>query len=172
MKSRQLLVVAFALSLTGCGRQDTQPQIYQHFTDQLKARYPVLGWPCAHREVRDCYRFDPPAPMRGLWSTHFEESRFISATEPVPEDENAFATNKTWLEVLSSNLPKRVDSGDYEIEFVGRRTTVAGRYGQMGESKYLVVVDKLISIRPVNLEQWITHWVESSETAKSTRTPR
>ena len=105
--------------------------------------------------------------MRGLWSVHWEESQFIDPSDPVPKDADEFAANKTWLEVLSSRLPRRVDSGDYEIEFVGRKTTVPGRYGQMGESKDLVVVDKLISIRPVNLEQWITRWVAGSNKHKS-----
>jgi hypothetical protein len=172
MKTSRFLIALLAFSIAACGRGDTQPQVYQHLMDQFRARYPILGWPCEHREARDCYRFGPPRKMRGLWSTHFEESQFIDTADPVPKNSNEFTANKTWLEVISSRLPEQLNSGDYEIEFVGRKTTVPGRYGQMGESKHLVVVDRLISIRPVNLEQWITHWIGSSKTDTAIQTPR
>lgn len=172
MKADRLLAVGLLLTLTACGRGDTQPQVYRHFTDQLKARYPILGWPCEGREARDCYRFGPAKKMRGLWSTRFEESDFIDSSEAAPTDANALLTNKTWLEVLGSNLPSGINSGDYEIEFIGRKTTVPGRYGQMGESKNMVVVDKLIAIHRVNLESWLTQWVANSRANNSSQTPR
>jgi hypothetical protein len=126
LKANRLFLAALAISIAGCGRRDAQPQVYQHFMDQLRASYPILGWPCEHREARDCYRFGVPRKMRGLWSVDWEQSQFIDEADPVPNDADEFVKNKTWLEAVSSRLPCNLESGDYEMEFVGRKTTVAG----------------------------------------------
>jgi hypothetical protein len=41
---------------------------------------------------------------------------------------------------------KLADDGVYRIEFVGRRTKVAGNFGHQASYDYLMVVDRLISI--------------------------
>lgn len=134
-----------------------------HLDDRIRAKLSmprILGWPCEQRDSRNCYRFEIPQRMHGLWTTYFEVSDFTDSSA-VPATYAEALENKILLEVDMSILPPDCCSEThYEIEFLGRRTSHAGDYGS--RSQHLVVVDKVISIRPVNSQEWIAHRIGGS----------
>lgn len=144
-------LLSVALASGGCSRSDAEPpDSYAHFWDRWKARLPLLGTPCENRELQDCYRFKPPRRMRGDWYWFWEESNFTDATDPPPKNlEELLKAPGTRLDV--SSLHRRIEYGTYEIEFIGRKTALPGRFegNRPSNRVYLVVVDKLISIKPV-----------------------
>ena len=52
-----------------------------------------------------------------------------------------------WLD-FNKNQPL-FDDGDFEIDFIGRRTMYQGYYGHMGGSGQSIIVDRIIAMREV-----------------------
>ncbi|WP_162888129.1 hypothetical protein [Sphingomonas mesophila] len=155
------------MALAGCNeRRDTPPEAYAHLGDRLRARlhahdFGFLG-PCAYRlsesvighiPAQECYRFAPPQRFSGVWVNEYEGSRFCSGAKV----DCPYGTSQTWLEwngplpAIFERDPERPDA--YGLEFIGRRTLVAGAYGHMGGSRHYVLVDRLIRVEPVAAEK-------------------
>ena len=94
--------------------------------------------------------------MRGVWANGFEEASFYpNLTTPPGEMESDL-----WLEVLQSTPTPKGQEGLFDIQpgktnyilldFVGRRTSVAGHYGHLGLAKHLIIVDRVVSAKALN----------------------
>jgi hypothetical protein len=113
--------------------------------------------------VDQCYKMDVPRRYRGVWIDAFEGQQFIpdGAKEPQwpngnltsPDTRKKFeqARSETiWLSVGQVQLGHDFNNGNGRrmlIDFIGRRTRFAGRYGHMGMSGREIVVDRVISLR-------------------------
>ena len=155
------------LMIAGCHRYpDTPVKAYRHVGDQIKAAGKGLfGYPCTKPNKddprvldstprRECYRFDPPTRMSGIWINDFEGSHFLADGSIAPDPNHTYG-KATWLgdEPDGRVLPLSRDGSGYgkvyAIALIGSRTTYAGRYGHVGGSAYLILADRLISIREV-----------------------
>jgi hypothetical protein len=153
--------------LAGCsGRDQTPASAYRHPLDRLQVALGldgVFGYACYRDEgnvrifvgMTNCYRFGPPRRMRGVWRSEFEGSQFFPGrTTPPREDERS----SIWLSV-EENESVRAALGHKRgepwstrlifLDFVGRQTLYPGSYGHMGMSQDFVIVDRLISARPL-----------------------
>ena len=118
----------------------------------------------------ECYRMTAPQRMKGVWIDAFEESRFVPGAQDTTNIEvEPFGI---WLNIdrdmiagLDENL---VELGAFEIEFIGRQTLYPGKLGHMGLFDHEIIVDQLISARPVDVspfrtkqEEWMRRIMES-----------
>lgn len=159
--ARILLVSLAILGLTGCS---PAPLSYKRPVDQIYAAFGLQGlfghYLCA-QPIRqrgltvvasipdaDCYRFDPPVRMKGTWFTDDEASIFFPNARSIPADPYAGAT--IWLDDHHVALPADAQGAGgrraFALDFIGRKATYPGRYGHMGTSRSLVVVDRVISV--------------------------
>jgi hypothetical protein len=163
---RAFLLLVFALVAGGCnGGRRTPASAYRHLGDRIKAMGGGwFGWPCVQSSKREpgtlessprreCYRFDKPSRMTGIWIAEFEGSHFFPNGSVMPAADHY--RDKIWLddEPDGSVLPLARDANGpgkiYAIDFIGERTSDAGAYGHMGGSTYLILADRIISIREV-----------------------
>jgi hypothetical protein len=98
-----------------------------------------------------CFKMTKPQRWRGLWLDVFEGQRFCPA--PMQKCEDDGENGHIWLRFPQDAKPfGRVVTGKtYEVEFVGRRTLLPGAHGHMGVSEHEMLVDRIISIRPLAL---------------------
>jgi hypothetical protein len=111
-----------------------------------------------------CYKMDPPRRFRGIWIDEFEGQAFIpeGATPPEwPRGErqspgwqqqfDRAQAASIWLDVDRVNLGHEFNRGSRKllIDFIGRKTTYTGAYGHMGMSGNEIIVDRVISVKPV-----------------------
>lgn len=107
--------------------------------------------------TEDCFAMNLPRKWRGLWSRGFEWSRFCS--EPARTCDDRTPGARIWLSPAKNferSLPTKnfdLDLKFYRIEFIGRRTVYRGAHGHLGASEHAIVVDRLLSIRPVMPER-------------------
>jgi hypothetical protein len=161
------LLVATVLLLTACSPRPgaPDPESYQRIRDRMIVRFhlePLAGYPCSYPtkvegitvmatlDDDQCYRFNPPERIDGIWINEFENSALLTPTQfakfNTPE-----GTIDGWLDIRTA-LPSRLrDShgrydGNFHIVFIGRRSAYPGHFGHMGMAPNLVLVDKLISI--------------------------
>jgi hypothetical protein len=107
---------------------------------------------------------EKPRRFRGVWIDEFEGQQFILQETNPPEwprfDRNTpgwaqqiekAQAARIWLDNSRVNLaPFRSGrSAKVLIEFVGRKTKYAGRYGHMGMSGNEIVVDRVISLKSI-----------------------
>ena len=142
---------------------------YRHWGDTLAVAVGLrdLGivWPCYVKEggtgavvaygmipLDQCYKFDRPQRMRGLWRNEFEGSQFC--TEPAKEcswpEIDKRSQPVVWLDLakpLPAELRPARGGGLYAVDFIGRRTSYRGAYGHFGMSDYAVLVDRMISMK-------------------------
>lgn len=117
-----------------------------------------------HRRTDQCYKLEKPRRFRGVWIDEFEGQQFILQETNPPEwprfDRNTpgwaqqiekAQAARIWLDNSRVNLaPFRSGrSAKVLIEFVGRKTKYAGRYGHMGMSGNEIVVDRVISLKSI-----------------------
>lgn len=101
-----------------------------------------------------CFRMSPPHRMKGVWIDEPEGSQFLLGASDATQAQ--VGLGGTWLDLgknrISGIFQKATvaDLRAFEIEFVGRQTLVAGRYGHMGTFDHEVVVDRLITARPID----------------------
>jgi hypothetical protein len=96
------------------------------------------------KRSEDCFEMTPPQHWRGLWFDAFEGSQFCVT----PATECSFESKpRVWIDVPGR---KCCTFGLYEVEFVGRRTKYSGVFGHMGAFDHKIIVDRMISIRPVS----------------------
>ncbi|HEX8413566.1 MAG TPA: hypothetical protein VF637_06710 [Sphingomicrobium sp.] len=96
-----------------------------------------------------------PERMKGVWIDEFESSEFLLGASDASQAQ--VRMGGTWLDVETNRIPGLYPSQSveelraFELEFIGRRTLVAGKHGHLGGSDHEVVVDRLISARPVDV---------------------
>ena len=96
-----------------------------------------------------CYEMLPDRRWTGLWETGWEWTNFC----PDPaKDCDWMSKRGIWLR-FAKGAPK-VPDGLYRIEFVGRRTKVAGYHGHLNHYEHLMVVDHLISLGKILGEKY------------------
>src|SRR4051812_8741902 len=154
------------LLLAGCsGRDQTPASAYRNPLDRLRVALGLNGvfsYACYRREgnvrvfigTTRCYRFGPPRRMRGVWRSEFEGSEFFPGrTTPPGENERS----GIWLSVEENATVEALGHKRGEpwprlllLDFVGRQTLYPGAYGHMGMSRDYVVIDRLVSARPLS----------------------
>jgi hypothetical protein len=130
------------------------PEAYVRQQDQDAARRLRAGLdapiPCedlAPMSDDKCYRFGEPQHWQGTWDLAMESSTFCPAQLNCP----AKPDDAPWLE-FSGVRPaeaKFPPGGVFAIEFIGRRNLLPGTFGHFGMAKSELIVDRLISIKPV-----------------------
>lgn len=137
------------------------PIIYQHFADRWKARYgdDFLGRVCEDRSAKECFRFGSLRRMRGLWTFAetggFERSfSFLDEGQMPPSSESQRQELLGGVALYPEGRLQDLRPGDYEIEFIGRKTLYRGEYSIHG-ARHMVVLDRLISVRAVSGESWV-----------------
>ena len=152
-----LCVCLFALTLSGCDHR--KPAVSDADYQAFKASYPGATKQCldAYRyggfnawrpDDPNCFEMTPAQHWSGLWETGWEWTNFC----PDPAKECDWMSKRgTWLIFAKDAYrgPKLTDDGVYRIDFVGRRTKVAGNFGHQASYDHLMVVDRLISIQKI-----------------------
>lgn len=161
-----LFLSAGMLLVGGCSDEGPPPSAYLRLQDRITV---ALGWgetTCYVETDRGfegfvgtdkCYRMTEPRRMRGVWIDEFEGSRFVPGARSVAEAERA--EPQIWLDVETKRIAglfdpdgPSFDARAFEVDFVGRRTLVAGQYGHLGGSDHTMIMDRLISARPLKAE--------------------
>lgn len=159
--TRALLSLLLLLGLCACSDRSSAP--YKNPWDRAAVQLGYAGWfyqPCYRKRTdaygdvyvfigsEECFRFNPPERMRGIWLNEFEGSAFLPNATVAPAVWT-YSPDAIWLEstgpepLLSDGHPA------YAIEFIGRRATYPGSYGHMGMSRHLIIVDEVLSSNPV-----------------------
>jgi hypothetical protein len=171
---RWWLATAF-LALSACDQRAPPLVAYRHPRDALASVLPldVLGiYPCASRQkesgievvvgvpVDQCFKMLPAKRFRGIWLDEFEGSIFIDGARDVETTKAelrrslaAPVAHREWLGWNDADrdalFPRSSNARLVAVDFIGRRTAYPGRYGHMGMSSSEVVVDRVISVRPI-----------------------
>lgn len=101
-------------------------------------------------QVDQCYGMTSARRWRGFWRYGLEDSKFCVGETPDCLSDTSGAS--IWLDedgVQRARPNERFATHIYAIEFVGRRTLQAGKFGHIGTSDHEMVVDKLISLSKV-----------------------
>jgi hypothetical protein len=135
--------------------------------------------PCIRREgdvissvpYRECVDLLPAERMHGVWYVEMEGSGFLPDATTAPEQrfqatDTKLPENETWLDVdraaaeaawrQAGALPEGHGTLAMAIDFIGRRARNEGHYGH-GDARKLIVVDRIISLRPI---RWVRTWME------------
>lgn len=162
---RALLSALFILSTSACSDRSSIAAPYKNTWDRFIIQ---LGFgfgyqPCYRNEKtrygdvlgfignEQCYRFNPPVRMRGIWLDEFEGSEFLPNATKAPAGW-PYSRDAIWLDFTRHESLLANGNGErraFAIEFIGRRATFPGSYGHLGGSRHLVIVDKLLSANPV-----------------------
>ena len=157
------IAISFAVpTLAACDQR--VPQMSQEELADLHSSSPGMTAACLEEArfgglnaisslpVEQCFEMAPARRWRGLWRNDFEGSRFC----PEPMKECGYDTpgDDIWLSYSEGlqpppSWPELGSGGMYEVEFVGRLTARRGHYAHFGSSDHELVVDQVISIRPL-----------------------
>lgn len=97
-----------------------------------------------------CFEMQPAKRWHGLWNSGWEWTNFCPS--PARDCPIAAERDDTWLEFADGVSPRpEPNDGLYEIEFIGRRTSVPGHFGHLDQYDHAMIVDRLISIWPVEV---------------------
>lgn len=161
--TRRLLSLLLLLGLCACSDRSSLAAPYKNPWDRAAIQLGYAGWvyqPCFRKEQtpygdvqafigsKECFRFNPPERMRGIWLDEGEDAEFLpdATVSPVVRTYSPDATS------LEFTRPEPLLTGGhqaYALEFVGRRATYPGHYGHMGMSRHLIIVDEVVSAKPV-----------------------
>lgn len=161
--TRVLLSMLFLLSLCACSDRSSLAAPYKSSWDRAAIQLGYAGWvytPCYRKESdayanvqvfigsEECYRFNPPERMRGIWLAEGEDAEFLpnATTSPVVR---TFSPDGTTLEFTRSEPFLSSGQQYWAIEFVGRRATYPGRYGHLGMRRHLIIADEVLSANSV-----------------------
>lgn len=165
---RAICVLVMAFGISGCTpSQSEQPGAKPAMSDarieSLRADFPGMTQSCVERvrfggmeafpnAVDQCFQMTPSQHWAGLWRDEFEGSKFCSAPATQCPDEKD--SNNVWL-TLGDGVQRPAESAGklYAVEFVGRKTLIRGHHGHLGVSDHEIIVDKIISITPVQTGQ-------------------
>ena len=153
-KASALLILG---SMSACEQRETK--VSERELQELRSELPGITERCLQAirlggleafptRVDDCFEMLPAQRWKGMWRRDFEVSQFCRS----PARSCSFdTTDAIWLTFAGTpeKMSERVE-GLYAIEFVGRRTRREGFHGHLGAFEHEVVVDKLISLQPVD----------------------
>lgn len=157
----RILTAISAVTLSACNQQASSPE--PKFTDKqiqiLREALPGITEDCVTKlrfggfeemasETDQCFKMMPQQRWGGLWRREFEGSRFCPA--PAQRCSGDDSGDNIWLTSRQQLAPETHSTGKlYAIEFLGRRTLERGHHGHMGMSQHEIIVDKVISIAPI-----------------------
>ena len=83
-----------------------------------------------------------------MWFKGFDRSTFCAdeSGKVASECPSGSPEYETWVEPSADYMP---DNRNYRVEFNGRKTVHAGHFGHMGVYAHEIVVDRMISMKPV-----------------------
>jgi hypothetical protein len=196
MVRRPLLLVCLLAALAACS---PEAAAYRHPFNRLVVELGLVGrfgyYPCvvvtdsdgseviSSLDSEDCFRFNSPRRMRGVWLVENETSQLLPNATRSPAIWDIMDENQTFLEVEGWDeieaLPppaEGVGPSAYAIEFIGRPARYPGVYGMVG-ARHMVIMDKLVSARAVARPRppdWpaITRELRRSEAAREASAPR
>jgi len=166
MRGRAILTVVGLLSLCSCSDRSSLAAPYRSPFDRLVVSLGLegtLGYiPCFPKEEprlggarsfvgsEECFRFNRPERMHGVWLVEFEGSEFLPNVSEPPA-QLGYSEDTIWLEFgqHASMPPDWRGDRAFAIDFIGRRASYPGFYGHMGNARHLIVVDKLVSAKRV-----------------------
>lgn len=111
-----------------------------------------------------CFKMEEARRFRGVWINDFEGQAFIPEGTKPPEwpADNLDKTQwrkqfdvaraqAIWLDMsrVEASAGLRTKARKVLVEFIGRKTAYPGFYGHMGMSGHEIIVDQLISAKPV-----------------------
>lgn len=136
------------------------PRVTEYVLQRIKLDYPGMtedclekikfgGFEAIPKRTDQCFVMTKPQIWQGLWLDAFESQRFC----PTPTNACNYHGDKSsiWITFAGHNRPNggRMTGQTFAIEFVGRRTLSAGQHGHMGTSRFEIIVDRLISLKPL-----------------------
>lgn len=155
-----------ALALLGC--RDERVRVHENDKldaeiDEIRAANPGVKEVCLKKmrtgefgafewmDNPDCFDMLPRQRWSGLWNTGWEWTNFCP--KPAKECGTASEHGDIWLELAGERSGARSPPPDglYQIEFVGRRTKAPGHFGHLDQYDHMMIVDRMISIRPVQV---------------------
>ena len=161
---RIFAILLVLLGLGGCSDRSSLAAPYKSSWDRVAIQVGLaflVYQPCYRNErtpygdvmtfvgYEECFRFNPPERIRGVWLNRGEDEEFLphATTSPAgclqsPEDSVSLASTRN--EPLLEG-----DAQAYAVEFIGRRAAYQGHYGHMGMSNCVILVDQLLSATPV-----------------------
>ena len=169
MSGRPFAALCLFGVLAGCSPEAAP---YSHPSERFMVDFSrLIGhsyWPCSTIEVRngveiverrkpqDCYIFDPPRRMRGVFLSIAESANFIPGATSAPQLD-VTSTDEIYLladwQMTGNRLPPPyANDGDgrpqaYAIEFIGRSMSHPEIY--KGSSVRFFILDKLLSARAI-----------------------
>lgn len=151
---RWCLLILVGLLGGGCDKR--QPKLSDEVVSRIEAGFPGIKRACLEelrmngfegrpeRTTEDCFEMTEAQRWTGLWRNEFEGSLFCvaPARQCAAEDYRTGA----WLSWAGRPNPR----GElYRVDFIGRRTAHAGRFGHGGLMPHEVIVDHMIRIEKV-----------------------
>jgi hypothetical protein len=158
-----------ALTVIACDERATPFAGYQRVSDGVASKAGgLLGFPCSRKEIisgitvdaripdEQCYKLRPAQRYKGIWLNEFEGSLFFENASTPAEVKSRYRAlrglhgrGKEWLtfsEKLEPSFRRRHsnrNSSMFLIDVIGRRAAHTGRYGHMGASESLMIVDRI-----------------------------
>lgn len=196
MARRPLLLVCVMAALAACS---PEASAYKNPFDRLVVQLGLVGWsgyyPCSYvtdnafasLDSEDCYRFERPRRMRGVWLLANETSELLPDARSSPAVWDIMDENQTFLEIEEweeiESLPPPIKGVEaqspnaYAIEFIGRRARYPGLYGGGAGARHMVIMDKLLSARaivPPRPPDWpaIVAEIRRADAARQAKAPR
>ena len=152
-----MLMIGVGFLVSDCHRQ--KPVVAEAIVQEMHRLEPGMtaacldkfrygGVPAMPEKADECYSFSTPRRFSGVWLNHFEGSQFCPPPAEKTCPPGGFKTNANdvWLEYSHTPPVEMGSGGEYQIEFIGRRSEGAGTFGHMGGFPNDIIVDKLIAI--------------------------
>lgn len=157
---RTLATLLVLLGIGGCSDRSSVAAPYKSSWDRVAIQLGLAGLvyqPCYRNEDGvltfvghdECFRFNPPEQMHGVWLNRGEDAEFLSHPTTSPAGCLKSPEDSVSLAFMQSEPLLKGDAEAYAVEFVGRRATYPGRYGHLGMSRCVILVDQLLSAAPV-----------------------
>ena len=171
MSARSLIAIALLLASCdqrkpGASREDARlAQAINADIAKIRAGNPGIKNACLEKlranklgafEWADnphCYDMLPDQNWSGLWNSGWEWTNFCS--DPAKECGATSDRGGIWLIFAKGAYSgPELRDGVYHIDFVGRRTKIAGYFGHQAQYDHLMVVDRIISIEHIPGEKY------------------
>jgi hypothetical protein len=161
---RTFAMLLVLIGLVGCSDRSSLAAPYKSAWDRTAIHLGLAGLvyqPCYRKErtaygdvlafvgYEECFRFNPPERMRGVWLNRGEDEEFLPYMTTSPAGCLQSLDDSVSLAFTRNEPLLNGDAEAYSVEFVGRRATYPGRYGHLGMSDCVILVDQLFSATPV-----------------------
>jgi hypothetical protein len=125
--------------------------VYKNWTDRWIVRLGLPIRPCQELDdIDECYRRLPAQHWRGTWVLGpGEHMEYFCPNSAACRWDKQPSYDLWWNRRVFTGRPQvgAAWGKRYAADFVGRRTAYSDRYFGPGDRKYLIVVDRLTSIR-------------------------